>query len=206
MLQQELFPDLHPSLNLKSLLQQRAADGKLFYKLKEVARMFRLSGFQVHWAIKLCRLDALFVCGEYRIPWFSILDWVEDHWQIKRQFWTFQAIVNAHAKSDIYVSESSSIYEEAPQDYYCLPDLYLPNVMSVYELSLILEVPYLALQQEMNVSGQITWPEVLDFLIEREFVNLPVFARKEVTRIKTMGAAEDDQQLSLFEEKEHEKV
>lgn len=198
MLQQELFPDLHPSLTLKSLLQQRAADGKLFYKLKEVARMFRLSGFQVHWAIKLCRLDALFVCGEYRIPWFSILDWVEDHHRIKRQFWVFRACVNGHVKDDIHVSENSSIEEESPEDYYFLQDLHLPASMSVYELSLILEVPYLALQQEMHVSGQITWPEVYDYLVEREVVNLPVFERKGTVKEMYLEKADDYQQLSLF--------
>ncbi|AEC02062.1 helix-turn-helix domain-containing protein [Parasphaerochaeta coccoides] len=198
LLQQELFPPLPPSLSLKALLQQRAREGHIFYKPKDVARLLKVSGFQVYYAITRYRLDAVMVCGEYRIPWFSIVEFLENQPQIKRQFWAFQHYVNSHvSEKDIYISENSDIYEDAPQDYYGLKDLHIPTDLRIEELANILEVSTTLLIKDGHFGHTVPWPDAFDYLVEREVCNLPVFERDlpmstgEIEKI-------DEEQLMLF--------
>ena len=196
-MQQEIFPNF-TSVNicLEDLLHRRASDGKLFYKTREVAQLLHLSGYQIYYAIVRYRLDALQVCGVYRIPWFSIIDWIRDHKRIEHQFWAFQAYVEQPAKN-ILVSTELSELEEDPQDFYHLQDLEIPDPVNAMDLSRILRVPFesFSVQYGLEIADNLSWPDCYDLLIECEVVNLQIFADRKPTPIKERS---EDLQLNLF--------
>ncbi|MGD1834043.1 MAG: hypothetical protein ACPKOP_11920 [Sphaerochaetaceae bacterium] len=197
MLQQSLLNQ--SDIDLKSLLQHHAVySDKLFWTPKEASRLLELSGYQTYWLIWRCRLDALSICGEYRIPWFSIIDYLEDRKKIKRQFWAYKNLLtDKETDTDqIYVRSGLAPEEPDPEDYYHLQDLDIPNEVELWDLAMILRVSPDALRKDWPWSGTVLhWPEIYDYLIENEVVNTPVFInRKTDKKYETV----EDLQLALF--------
>jgi len=196
-LQQSLLT--HSDIDLKSLLQHHAAySGKLFWTPREVSRLMDLSGYQTYWLIWQCRLDALSICGEYRIPWFSILDYLADRKKIKRQFWAYKNLLtNKDTDGEqVYVRSSLSPQEPATEDYYHLQDLDIPDEIELRDLAAILRVSPDALRKDWTWSGDILcWPEIYDYMIENEVVNTPVFNEKTASE---QEEPENELQLALF--------
>ena len=195
MLQQTMLFTM-TEIDLKHMLQHHAVhNGKLFWTPKEVSKLLKLSGYQTYWLIWRCRLDALYVCGVYRIPWFCILDFLSDYRVIKRQFWAYKAMAGESDSKRIRVPSSLSAMEQDPEDYYCLSDLDIPDILRVHDLASILRISPDALETQYEwTSNVLSWPEVYDFLIECEVVNLPVFADRQ----PQSSAPADSLQLALF--------
>ncbi len=182
--------------NLESLLQHHAVyNDKLFWTPREVSRLLDLSKYQVYWLIWRFRLDAVYVCGVYRVPWFSIIDYMNDRKVIKRQYWAFRSIANESTSNIVFVSNGLDIQESDPEDYYSLSDLDLPYHITLQDLAYILRVSPSTLRVQRRWSSKVVdWPEVYDFLIECEVINQPVFgARKQPEE-----DASEPIQLALF--------
>lgn len=197
MLQQSLIN--HSDIDLKSLLQHHAVySDKLFWTPKEVSRLLELSGYQTYWLIWRCRLDAISICGEYRIPWFSIIDYLSDRKKIKRQFWAYKALLTEKDTDEeqMYVRSGLKAEEPDPEDYYHLQDLDIPDEIDLIDLAAVFRVSPGSLRNDHPWSDSIvTWPEIYDYLIENEVVNTPVFINKQsAEQIET----QEDLQLALF--------
>jgi hypothetical protein len=66
------------------------ADSRYFWTMQETARLLKTSASEVWWLIVHYRLDALLVCGEYRIPWTAICRLIDDKKRIQEQFNCYQ--------------------------------------------------------------------------------------------------------------------
>ena len=66
--------------SLEAVLRSNAEDGLLFYKVSQCKDLLELSEFQVRYAIENYRLDALFLAGEFRIPYTAILRFADSGW------------------------------------------------------------------------------------------------------------------------------
>ena len=82
--------------SLDAILRSNAEDGMLFYAVSQCKDLLEISECQVRYAIETYRLDALFLAGEYRIPYTAILrfadsDWLEDSIEY----------LNAHKRVDL---------------------------------------------------------------------------------------------------------
>lgn len=79
-----------PEIDLKQLLiNSRNEEGRVFYSVKEVAKLLTLSEFQVYWAIWLYRLDAFLLAGEWRISFLAILDYQQNADSIQEQYFAY---------------------------------------------------------------------------------------------------------------------
>ena len=183
-------------IDLKHMLQHHATyNDKLFWTPREVSRILQLSGYQTYWLIWRCRLDALYVCGVYRIPWFCILDFLSDYRSIKRQFWAYKAMTGEADTAKVRVPVSLPTEEQDPEDYYCLSDLDIPDHITLQDLAATLRISPEALGLQYRWTSMVlSWPEVLDFLVECEVVNLPIF----VDRQPQLIAPAESLQLALF--------
>lgn len=80
---------------LSEMLEAAAeCEGRYFWTMKETARLLKTSTSDVWWLIVHCRLDALLICGEYRIPWTAIVRYQSEKRRISAQYhcykhWTF---------------------------------------------------------------------------------------------------------------------
>ena len=64
----------------EAILRRNAEDGRLFYSVSECRKYLDLTDCRVRYAIENYRLDALFLAGEYRIPYTAILRFEDSGW------------------------------------------------------------------------------------------------------------------------------
>lgn len=81
---------------LDATLRRKAEEGILFYSVTQTKRLLDISESQVRYVIETYRLDALFLSGEYRIPYTAILDFACSGWlEVSIEY------LNAHKAVDI---------------------------------------------------------------------------------------------------------
>ena len=66
--------------SLDTVLRRNAEAGILFYSVSQCKKHLGLSECQVRYAIDTYRLDALFLAGEYRIPYTAMLEFADSRW------------------------------------------------------------------------------------------------------------------------------
>ena len=82
--------------SLDTVLGRNAESGILFYSVSQCCRYLGLSESQVRYAIDTYRLDALFLAGEYRVPYTAILRFADSGWlELSVEY------LNAHRAVDI---------------------------------------------------------------------------------------------------------
>lgn len=80
----------------EAVLRRNAEDGRLFYSVSECRKYLDLTDCRVRYAIESYRLDALFLAGEYRIPYTAILRFEDSGWlELSIEY------LNAHRAIDI---------------------------------------------------------------------------------------------------------
>ena len=65
---------------LDATLRRKAEEGILFYSVMQSRKLLGITECQVRYAIDTYRLDALFLAGEYRIPYTALLDFAGSGW------------------------------------------------------------------------------------------------------------------------------
>lgn len=81
---------------LDATLRRKAEEGILFYSVMQSRKLLGITECQVRYAIDTYRLDALFLAGEYRIPYTAILEFAGSGW-----LETSIEYLNAHKAVDI---------------------------------------------------------------------------------------------------------
>ena len=64
-------------------------DDPIFYSIKEVSSLLKLSEFQVYWAVWKYRLDAFLIAGEWRVSYLAISEYLENSRTIQNQYIKF---------------------------------------------------------------------------------------------------------------------
>jgi excisionase family DNA binding protein len=217
------------------VLQKAASNGRLFYTIRQVAKMLGISGFRVYYLVYNYRLDALMVGGEYRIPYTAILDYLSDRCMITRQFFDYLAWIETREISGAlpFISGESSVLprlpegllvstglarrirnrilpdpeslataEDNPIDWYDLADLGLPQCARVATWAGIMQTTVGAIISDSDwyEDSRVDYPEMYDWMVEREVVNLPIPYRF-VTPKKSVNP-EEGYQLNLFDSQE----
>lgn len=217
---QQLFLFEMPKPTIQDVLLAMAEHGSVFYSVSDVARLSGYSGYQVYWAIWYCRLDAISVCGQWRIPYTAILEWIEQKEQLEQQyenyrllmkerevpgFWKARKLIKSGYSSAAvkaflaekglvatdyligliskhsFIDRTADIEEEGDLfDWYDLHRLQLPAIARMSTWASILRVPEdsLAAEPRWNGMSDISNEMMLEFLIEREIANIPVFSSK----------------------------
>lgn len=217
---QQLFLFELPTPTVQEMLLDMAKHGNLFYSVSDVARLSGYSGYQVYWAIWYCRLDAISICGQWRIPYTVIPTWIQEKEVLEEQyesyrnlmkerevpgFWKARKMLGAGAgkkavktflaskglvatdqllemiSSHSPIDKTAATEEEGDLiDWYELDQLPLPSIAKMDTWSRILRVPEDSLSAEAVWNGESTIPRdrMLEFLIEREIANIPVFSTK----------------------------
>lgn len=202
MYQPALFESRSESINER--LERAAGCGRLFYSVSQAAELLEISVFMARYRIEMYRLDALLINGQYRIPYTAIIDSINSSKLIANQWYSMlalQRLINDNGyKRAMHPFQNYDLMEgkEADlQDWYDLHKLPLPTEASVSRWAMILGIKTDVLCQEngYKLDKQIAWPEIYDFLIEHEVINLPCpFYEKQ-----QIPEPEDDMQPSLFE-------
>lgn len=208
-------PDLFASssLSAREMLMPKAREGKLFYSISQVASMTGRSPFEVRYAITVTyHLDALKLGEEYRVPYSAVLDYLD---YLENKSGDFEELDGSRdydpGRTALYIYLSNMPHgrrpkgrrpyddlpgkeETAPVDWYLLQRLPLPHKASAGEWAGILGVPSLLVRQTFGCrwSDMVPWPEMYDWLVSCEVVNLPV-------PFDAAGEAEvSEEQPSLF--------
>ena len=208
-------PDLFASssLSAREMLMPKAREGKLFYSISQVASMTGRSPFEVRYAITATyHLDALKLGEEYRVPYSAVLDYLD---YLENKSGDFEELDGSrdydHGRTALYIYLSNMPHgrrpkgrrpyddlpgkeETAPVDWYLLQRLPLPHKASAGEWAGILGVPSLLVRQTFGCrwSDMVPWPEMYEWLVSCEVVNLPV-------PFDAAGEAEvSEEQPSLF--------
>ncbi len=210
-------------------LQRAASNGRLFYTIRQVANLLGISGFRVYYLVYNYRLDALWVAGEYRIPFTAIIDYLQDRAVITRQYFDYLIYTDSRTLKGVFAfvqdpdnqplptlpeglpvnpdtamsilgrawpQKTQGSTEPNPIDWYGLEDLRLPWKATVGDWAGILEISTAALLTDSSWSEEeiVCWPEMYDWMIEREVVNQPIPYRF-VTPKKATAA--DENQLAF---------
>ncbi|MGD1818236.1 MAG: hypothetical protein ACPKNR_14535 [Pleomorphochaeta sp.] len=77
-------------------LQLYVDNGLKFLTIPEVSSIIGLTSSQVRNAIYLCRLDAILIGGVYRIPWFSVIEYIRQKYEISKQFFAYKRYIEEH--------------------------------------------------------------------------------------------------------------
>ena len=222
---------------LDTVLRRNAEDGILFYSVSQCRRYLDISECQVRYAIDTYRLDALFLAGEYRIPYTAILDFAGSGWLAESIEY-----LNAHKAADIegvydlnfngdtghVVRSLQSLhkpleaiplllqkdrrfeYDQLPgeekdtMDWYGLDELDLPMNATVRDYAGILGIKTdwlcwklgMSCGRKLRAADEVSYPELLDLLIECEMVNYPIPVTLDFSRPPV--ESDDDEQLYLF--------
>lgn len=199
MFQPDLFT--YSSISTRELLLCRAREGLLFYGIAQVAAMTGKTAFEVRYAIiSTYHLDALRLGGEYRIPYTGILGYL-DYLENKTGEYVeldgskdcdpgrmalyryLSRLPHGHAPAgsrpyDLMEGKT----EPNPRDWYSLQDLPLPYSARPTIWAMILGVPTELVTSSVGSKRcEIEWPEIYDWLVECEVVNLPVPLDQTVT-------------------------
>lgn len=91
-----LFDDLINKETANKRLQRYVSRGLQFLTISEVSIILDLTLSQIRNAIYLYRLDALLISGVYRIPFFSVEEYIKDKNAITRQFFSYKKYIEEH--------------------------------------------------------------------------------------------------------------
>lgn len=188
-------PDLfsYCRISTRELLLGKAREGLLFYGITQVATITGKTPFEVRYAIiATYHLDALRLGDEYRIPYTAILDYL-DYLENKTgeyieldgskdcdpgriALYRYLAMLpHRHAPEGCMPYDSMpGKTESCPVDWYSLPQLPLPDSAPAYVWASILGVTADVVEKGVGISGLIGWPDMFDWLVECEVVNLPI--------------------------------
>ena len=99
-------------------------------------------------------------------------------------------------KQQLFHYEGMPAGETVIEDFYDIPSLHIPDDISVGYFSSILQVvpDRLANELDRQIYDPISYPEVFDFLVEREYLNFNIPVPKAVSQ----NIIRDDGQLYLF--------
>ncbi len=207
-------PDLFVSatISVREQILSNAKDGVLFYSISQVANFVGKTPYSVRFAITTTyHLDALKLGEEYRVPFFSILDYMDyleeqkgpegepkekDFDPARTALWYFlsRKVTGKKPTGSMPYDSMPGKEEEAPLDWYSLQCLPLPFSASPASWAQLLGVQETLIQEVFNTSwnDSIQWPEMYDWLISCEVVNLPIPFNSPETASLSSG------QLSLF--------
>ena len=199
MVQPDLFT--YSSISTRELLLCKAQEGLVFYGIAQVAKMTGKTPFEVRYAIiSTYHLDALRLGEEYRIPYTGILAYL-DYLENKTGEYVeldgskdcdpgrmalyryLSRLPHGHAPAgsrpyDLMEGKT----EPNPRDWYSLQDLPLPYSARPTIWAMILGVPTELVTSSVGSKRcEIEWPEIYDWLVECEVVNLPVPLDQTVT-------------------------
>lgn len=190
-------PDLFvcASLSAREMLMLKAKEGSLFYSISQVASMTGRSPFEVRYAITATyHLDALKLGEEYRVPYSAVLEYLD---YLENKSGDYEELDGSRdydpGRTALYIYLSNMPHgrlprgrrpydglpgkeETAPVDWYMLQRLPLPLEASAGEWARILGVPSLLVRQTFKCcwNDTVPWPEMYDWLVSCEVVNLPV--------------------------------
>lgn len=179
MKQPELFDA--PSETLEMSLGRAARDGRLFYSVRQSARILNISEFMAYYRIEMYRLDALLIGGEYRIPYTAIIDTARNWKRIARQ-WNAMLSMERQMSCSLPRTKTSPVRyadmpaaEANPADWYSLDMLPLPDMASTetWERLIGARPKSICIETGWASCQMIEWPEMYDYMIEREVINLP---------------------------------
>lgn len=91
-----LFEEPKNNQTANKKLQLYVATGIQLLSIQEVSDILDLTLSQVRNAIYLYRIDALLIGGYYRIPWFSVLEYIQNKEEITDQFFAYKRYVDNH--------------------------------------------------------------------------------------------------------------
>lgn len=192
MIQSELFHT--ESISTRDILFRNAKEGVLFYGIGQVSTMVGKTSFEVRYAI-ICtyHIDAVRLDGEYRIPYSAIIDYLDYLENKTGEFVRYDGcsydydparlaidrylLLLPHGKTPKGSRPYESIEgrtEDNPQDWYSLNDLPLPHEADSNDWACILGVSADIVEKNIGHGGLIGWPELYDWLIESEVINLPI--------------------------------
>ncbi|MBO4279656.1 MAG: hypothetical protein J5891_07620 [Spirochaetales bacterium] len=210
MFQPDLFT--YSSISTRELLLCRAREGLLFYGIAQVAAMTGKTAFEVRYAIiSTYHLDALRLGGEYRIPYTGILGYL-DYLENKPGNYSETAEIKDYDPGRIalymylarlphgHIPAGNKPYdkmpgkaESCPLDWYSLSELPLPFSETVSGWARILGVPADLVRSSIGSTAKmIRWPEIYDWLVECEVVNLPI-------PLENVDAPRTERMPSLFD-------
>ena len=107
------------------------------------------------------------------------------------------AIDDLLLKNKVYDYEAMKDGQTDARDFYDIPSLNIPDRMLIGDLSLLLNVPVIRLMAMFNASDpyqELTYPEIYDFLVEKEVVN----ANIPFSGFSSQSFIKDDGQPELF--------
>lgn len=192
MVQPDLFS--YCRISTRELLLGKAREGLIFYGIAQTAAITGKTPFEIRYAIiATYHLDALRLGDEYRIPYTAILDYL-DYLENKTGEFTemdgskdcdpgriglyryLSQLPHGHAPSGrCPFDRMEGKTEQSPQDWYSLQSLPFPFSAKASVWAMILGVPTDLVKESVGTcSEDISWPEIYDWLVESEVINLPV--------------------------------
>ncbi|WP_319758127.1 hypothetical protein [uncultured Sphaerochaeta sp.] len=217
-------------LSSEEMLKLAVEQGRRFFSRRESAAILGITPGQAGDLMKLCRLDAFWIGGEYRVHWTSLASFLEEFGWIRQQylnylsftqprevkhFWKTRKIMhnggsieNVRALLERQLVKDWLIYriadrklpetdqpieEQTFRDWYDIPGMDLPSTASCLQWARLIGTR----PSVIGVSPYttITYPEMFDWLVEREVVNLPVFRQENIEEKEPENF---DPQLALF--------
>lgn len=181
------------SMTVEERIDAALAGPCMFFFVKEAAEILRLTVAQVRWAIRWYRLDSLLVGNQYRIPRSALVRFWRYRRAIVRQrvgydlFVRHQALQTPDPKPPIRSELTSAAFrsddlpeaqEPTMMDWYDLWRLPFPYATTVEDWGRLLRSPSVYLIKDLQVGPKdsLEWPEIYDWMISREMINLPVGA------------------------------
>lgn len=188
-------PDLfsYHRISTRELLLGKAREGLIFYGIAQTAAITGKTPFEIKYAIiATYHLDALRLGDKYRIPYTAVLDYMDYLENKTGEYVEPDGPKDCDpGKTALYrylsrlphghVPKGRRTYDLLPgktekslQDWYSLPDLPLPYSAKSYCWARILGTSSDLVEKGTGCSGTIGWPEMYDWLVECEVINLPI--------------------------------
>lgn len=163
----------------------------LFFFVREAARILALTEAQVRWAVRWYRLDSLLVGNQYRIPRSALARFWRCRREITRQRVGYDLYVrrqellapdpkppvrSALARDVFGSDDRPEAQEPGMMDWYDLWELPFPYEATAADWARLLRSPTACIVKDIGAASQdvLRWPEIYDWMISREMVNLPV--------------------------------
>lgn len=165
----------------------------LFFFVREAAQILMLTEAQVRWAVRWYRLDSLLVGNQYRIPRSALVRFWYCRRSISRQRVGYDLCVKRQEllapkplppirsalTCDAFKSdECLEAQEPSLVDWYDLWELPFPYEATAAGWARLLRSPTVCIAKDMGVASDevVQWPDIYDWMVSREMVNLPVGA------------------------------
>jgi hypothetical protein len=182
--------DLLP-LTVEERIGAASAGPTLFFFVREAAQILTLTEAQVRWAIRWYRLDSLLVGNQYRIPRSALARFWRCRRAITRQRIGYDLCIKRQEllapdpkppirsvlARDVFGSDDRPEAQEPDMmDWYDLWELPFPYEATAADWGRLLRSPTACIVQDAGATAQdvLRWPEIYDWMISREMVNLPV--------------------------------